>query len=231
MRSNIADKCIYYILNSFSKSRKTVFVSQKIYLWNNKPIREKSVLLWDLENIPFNRLGDIKRLAKYTPEDLYVITKQKLSDRQRVKIEKEHFKILDAHNGISDDKIISIMKLYKSKPDMILISSDADFVKEVSRYIKNNRLQWIVADVNKKGIIMKVNIGSSNLSISTLAQRNKSTYYTKSKKYKRSNAHSANIKSKYGSYQYYQYFHGVLVRKYRTFIDYFKIILIRYTNK
>jgi len=42
----------------------------KNILWMDKPIKEGSVLLWDLENIPFHRLEDIKQVAKYTPKEL-----------------------------------------------------------------------------------------------------------------------------------------------------------------
>ncbi len=122
----------------FTKKYNLPKITNDMYLWNNKPIREKSILLWDLENIGFNRLEDIKKLAKYTPEELYVITRQNISQKMRAFIEKKQFKILDAHKTISDDKIISIMKLYTSRPDMILISSDSDFVAEAQKYLLNN---------------------------------------------------------------------------------------------
>ena len=71
------------LLNPFSSRRVLKPIKLENLLWNNKPIVEKSVLLWDLENIPFNRLSEIKRVAKYTPQDCYVITKQQLSQKLR----------------------------------------------------------------------------------------------------------------------------------------------------
>ncbi len=140
-------------------------------LWNNKPIREDSVLLWDLENIAFHRLDEIKRVAKYTPQRCYVVTTQNISDKKRAKIESEHFKLLDAHETISDEKILSLMRLYAAKKEMILISSDSDFAKEANRYIKNNRLQWIVTDCNKKRVTMFVRLDSPNLTLSSIPSK------------------------------------------------------------
>lgn len=145
-------------------------ITLDMYLWNNKPIKENSVLLWDLENIPFNRLQDIKKQVKYTPQDLYVVTKQPLSLIKRIAIEKQQFKILDAHKTISDDKIISIMKLYVNKPNMILISSDSDFVQVATSYVKENKLHWIITDSIKKAIIMKMDISNTYLTITTLSK-------------------------------------------------------------
>ena len=144
-------------------------IERERLLWNNKPEREDSVLLWDLENIAFHRLDEIKRVAKYTPQRCYVVTTQNLSDKKRAKIESEYFKILDAHETISDEKILSLMRLYRTKKDMILISSDSDFAKEANEYIKNNRLHWIVADHNKKRVTMFVKLDSPNLTLSSIS--------------------------------------------------------------
>ncbi len=165
-----------------NKQKHFKLITATEYLWDNKPIKEKSVLLWDLENIPFNRLNDIKRLAKYTPEELYVVTTAPISMKQRVLIEKNQFKILDAHKTIADDKIIAIMKLYTNRANMILISSDSDFVQEVTNYIISNKLHWIVTDAVKKAIVMRVNISNPNLTISTLSKKHYSPSQLKQRK-------------------------------------------------
>ena len=143
-------------------------IKPEMYEWHGRKIKPRSVLVWDLENIPFKRLAEIKELIKYTPQDLYVITKQKLSTKTRAKIEKEQFKILDAHKTISDTKIISIMKLYRERPNIILISSDSDFVHEATKCMENSHLHWIMLDDVKKRILMKINLAHKNLTISTL---------------------------------------------------------------
>jgi hypothetical protein len=204
----------------FSKRRNLKDVKIEKYLWNNKPIIEDSVLLWDLENIHFNRLEDIKKLAKYTPQDMYVITKEHLSNKYKNRIEKEHFKILDSHKGISDEKIIAIMKLYANRPYMILISSDTDFAKSVNRYIKHNRMQWIVVEANKKGVAMRADLANSNLTISVLPQKDKKPTYTpKNKKAKKSNntapRSTAAINNTYGTRTELKYHFGALKRIYR----------------
>lgn len=156
------------LFSFFTQRRDTKPIHIEEILWNNRPIEENSVLLWDLENIPFHRLEDIKRVAKFTPQELYIVSKQHLGDKLLQKIYREHFKVLNAHKGISDSKIISIMKLYKDKEHMILVSSDSDFAKEANNYLKKGRLQWIVVDNVKKGVIMHVNLASKNLTLSTL---------------------------------------------------------------
>jgi len=139
------------------------------YFWNKKPIKENSILVWDLENIPFSRLNAIKKLVKYTPEKLYVVTRQKLSIKLKKQIEKEQFKILDLHQSISDTKIIKVMKLYGLYSNMVLISSDSDFVESAKKFIKKSHLQWIMIDSNKKRIIMKMDISHKKLTISTIS--------------------------------------------------------------
>jgi len=222
--SNIYFKFIEYILSPFGLKDDAVNeITQDMYLWNNKPIKPKSVLLWDLENIPFNRLDDIKKLAKYTPEELYIITLHPLADKTRAKIQREQFKILDAHKTISDDKIISIMKLYNTRPDMILISSDSDFVREAKRYLKNGKLHWIVTDAAKKAIIMRVDISNINLTISTLLRKKKLSNTPKHRLKRTPNKISeAKINSEYGIYQNILYIKGVLKRSYSSFISILK---------
>ena len=163
-------------LSKTTQEKQTTVVHKEQLLWNDKPIKEGSLLLWDLENIPFNRLSEIKRVVKYTPQDCYIITTQKLSLKKRKRIQKEGFTILDAHKTISDDKILFLMKLYKQRKDMVLISSDSDFAREANRYLKEGKLHWVLTDVNKKRVTMKVNLASPNLTISTINLREKSPH-------------------------------------------------------
>ena len=166
-------KIVRKLFSVFRARRVTTPIKEEEILWNNKAIKEKSVLLWDLENIPFNRLAEIKKIVKYTPDELYIVTKQKIGEKLKKRITNQHFKILDAHKSISDDKIISIMKLYKDRENMILISADSDFAKEANRYIKKNKLHWIVTDGNKKAVIMRVNLASTNLTLSSIVREKK----------------------------------------------------------
>ena len=140
-------------------------------LWNSKPLLKGSVLLWDLENIPFHRLEDIKKVAKYTPQNLYIVSKDPLGEKLLGKIHKEHFKVLNEHKGISDSKIISIMKLNGNRENLMLVSSDSDFAREANSYLKKGKLQWIVVENVKKRVLMKVNLASKNLTLSTIAHK------------------------------------------------------------
>jgi len=202
------------LLSVFQARRIMEVIKDETILWNNKPIKEKSVLLWDLENIPFKRLQEIKRLAKYTPDELYVITKQRIGEKLKNQITKEHFKILDAHKSISDDKIISIMKLYKDRPNMMLISSDSDFTKEANKYLKNGKLHWIVTDVNKKAIVMRVNLASINLTISSIVREStKKQTITKKAIHRAKYAKKLNTNKKQNKLDIYiDYFSGKIAR-------------------
>ena len=59
---------IINLLSSLSKifrdKKSVTTISSNNILWNNKEIKEKSVLVWDLENIPFIKLEDIKKIYK-----------------------------------------------------------------------------------------------------------------------------------------------------------------------
>ena len=194
-------------------------------LWNKKPIREDSVLLWDLENIGFNRLSEIKRVVKYTPETCYVITTQKLSAKKREEIESEHFQILDAHKTISDDKIISLMKLYRDKKEMVLISSDSDFSREANRYLKNNRLHWIVSEYSKKRVTMFVKLDSPNLTLSTISLKEKTVTSNKKRVFKKHQPFKRkmeiNGENRYGVQTYLLYYKGRVKALFQRIILFF----------
>lgn len=162
----------WFLMGIFLKQlRVTEIIRAKNILWRDKPIMEGSVVIWDLENIPFHRLEDIKKIAKFTPQELYIVSKQHLGEKLLKKMHRENFKVLNAHKGISDSKIISIMKLYRDKENMILVSSDSDFAREANSYLKKGRLQWIVVDNVKRGVMMRVNLASKNLTLSSLAYK------------------------------------------------------------
>ncbi len=197
--------------NIHKKFEPIVQVVQEQSLWNNKPIKEDSILLWDLENIGFNRLSDIKRVVKYTPETCYVVTTQKLSNTKREQIESEYFTILDAHKTISDEKIISLMKLYKNKKDMILISSDADFAREANKYLKNNRLHWIVSEQSKKRVTMSVKLDSPHLTLSAIPAipaKKKLITLNKRRFFKQSQPVKYKLENRYGVKTYWIYYQG-----------------------
>ncbi len=78
------------IFSVFRARRVTAPIKEEEILWNNKAIKEKSVLLWDLENIPFYRLAEIKKIVKYTPDELYVVTKQKIGEKLKKRITNQH---------------------------------------------------------------------------------------------------------------------------------------------
>jgi len=193
-------KILSQFLSAYEQKRDIQPIEKKKILWDNKPIKEKSVLLWDLENIPFHRLDDIKRTIKYTPDELYIITKQHLGIKLLTKIQKEGFQVLKDHKTISDDKIISMMKLFHHRENMVLISSDSDFAIEVNKYLKNNKLHWIVVENVKKAVVMRVNLASTNLTLSTIEhKRAQNSHVPKNPRgfYKIKNEYDAKVYYKY----------------------------------
>jgi len=189
-----------YFISVFQKRRLTKSINKADILWNNKPIKEKSVLLWDLENIPFHRLEDIKSVVKYTLDELYIITKQTLGKKLLTKIHNESFKVLTEHKTISDTKIIAMLKLFQDRENMILISSDSDFAQEVNRYLKKHKLQWIVVENVKKAVVMRVNLASKNLTLRTIKyKKSKKSHHSKESK-------SIKLENKYNLRVYYQYY-------------------------
>jgi len=135
--------------------------------WNNKEVIKNSILLWDLRDISFRKLEAIKGITKYTPARLLVVSDQPLSEKLINRMNDENFKIFVAHKT----KIIKIMQQYENIENITLISSDSIFIKEASVHILNNKLHWIMTDSRKGAIIMKMNVASPNLTISTLLKK------------------------------------------------------------
>jgi predicted nuclease of predicted toxin-antitoxin system len=217
-------KLILSLFSIFKTLRQTDTIKKTDILWNAKPFKENSVLLWDLENIPFHRLDDIKRVVKYTPDELYIITKQKLGKTLLKNIHQEGFKTLTSHKTISDDKIIAMMRLFKNRKDMILVSSDSDFAREANQYLKKHKLQWIVVENVKKAVVMKANLANTNLTLSVIESK-------KSKKsHVQNNASNAKIKNKYNFLVYYQYYRGKVRERLNRIKNLFSSIQLQQKN-
>ena len=217
-------KSILSLFSIFKTLRQTDTIKKTDILWNTKPLKENSVLLWDLENIPFHRLDDIKRVVKYTPDELYIITKQKLGKTLLKNIHQEGFKTLTSHKTISDDKIIAMMRLFKNRKNMILVSSDSDFAREANQYLKKHKLQWIVVENVKKAVVIKANLANTNLTLSVIESK-------KSKKsYVQNNVSNAKIKNKYNFLVYYQYYRGKIRERLNRIKNLFSSIQLQQKN-
>lgn len=145
-------------------------VIQKI-TWGSGNYREKAVLLWDLENIPYSHLPKVKQSLKFAPERSFIISTQTINLSKLKSMNREGFEVLRAHKSDSDSKIKSVYRILKEYDEFIFISSDSDFV-DIGKKILSERkkLTWIMQDANKKRIAMKMNQCDKNLKLITLSR-------------------------------------------------------------
>ncbi len=139
--------------------------------WGSGNYREKAVLLWDLENIPYSHLPQVKQSLKFAPERSFIITTNPIKHSKLISMQKNGFEVLVAHKSDSDAKIKSVYRILKEYDEFIFISSDSDFV-DIGKKILSERkkLIWIMQDANKKRIAMKMNLCDKNLKLITLSR-------------------------------------------------------------
>lgn len=149
-------------------------------LWHNKPLLKNSLLVWDVENISINCLDTIKRLAKFTPQKLYAISKKPFTDELETLLSKEGFILSPQY---ADAKIVHLIDTNHHGSHLILVSSDGDFVPVVKRFLEKHPVQWIMQDRNKKRICMNINLAHPNLTLSTIdITDERKTYHKRRKK-------------------------------------------------
>ncbi|MDQ1268528.1 MAG: hypothetical protein QG560_1171 [Campylobacterota bacterium] len=139
--------------------------------WGSGVYKDKSVLLWDLENITYNYFTKVKQLLRFAPERSFIITTQEIKASKLKSMQIDGFEVLTAHKTDSDAKIKNIYKILKGYDEFVLISSDSDFVDIGKKILTDGKkLTWIMSDVNKKRIIMKMDISHKNLKFITLSR-------------------------------------------------------------
>ena len=130
------------------------------------------LVLWDIENISYknvakivSKLGEVNSFYCVSVEPLSAKATEKLflyTLRYNLRIKVGHLN--------SDDEIVRIIESkYKNYKTITIISSDTDFVPIIKKLLKEDKkVQIIGVDSQKKGILMKNNIGDSNLKIITI---------------------------------------------------------------
>ena len=145
-----------------------MFVKATNVLINNMPVKKRSILIWDLENMPFRDFGRIISKLDYTPEKAHIVSSQKLGKQLRSKIKKRFFQLHDGL-GDSDRKIKQIMNILSLNEEFIIISSDADFINISKELLKQDKkVTFIVHDSKKKRIMMKSKLTDKNLRIKSI---------------------------------------------------------------
>lgn len=153
-------------------------------LWNNKPILKNSLLVWDVENISIKALPSIKRLAKFTPQKCFAISKVPLDALKAAILLKEGFNLYISYPYLSDDAIIDFIDTHHHASSLIFISSDSDFVPVINRFLHKHSVQWIMQDCNKKRICMYINLSHPRLKLSTIHIENKRDNRDSKERYK-----------------------------------------------
>jgi len=89
--------------------KKSLEYLDKQVLWENKPLLKNSLLVWDVENISINCLDTIKRLAKFTPQKRYAISKKPLTDELETLLSKEGFILSPRNPQYADAQIVYLL--------------------------------------------------------------------------------------------------------------------------
>lgn len=140
--------------------------------WGTGVLKDRSVLLWDLENISYKRFHKIKKHLRFATERAFIVTMQEIGTKKLKSMHKHGFEILTKHKTDSDTKIKNIYKILKDYDEFVFISSDSDFVDIGMKVLtQKKKLTWIVSDCSKKRIIMKMNLADENLRIVTISNK------------------------------------------------------------
>ena len=140
--------------------------------WGTGVLKDNSILLWDLENIPYKRFEKIKNHLRFATEKAYIITKLKINEKNYKAMKRSGFEVLDKHKTDSDTKIKNIYKILKDYDEFVFISSDSDFVDIGKKILsQKKKLTWIVSEDSKKRVMMKMNIADKNLRLVAISNK------------------------------------------------------------
>lgn len=165
-------KCIFSQIFDFDKYFRVIDEEAiKEATWGSGVYKEKAVLLWDLENISYHYFEKVKKLLRFAPERSFIVTTHAIQASKLISMQREGFEILTAHKTDSDTKIKSVYNILKDYNEFVFISSDSDFIDIAKKVLsQDKKLTWIMQDVNKKRIIMKMDISDKNLKLITLSR-------------------------------------------------------------
>ena len=146
-------------------------VDLKIYDWENKPILENSVIVWDIKTVAFSQLATIKAKLEFTPESSYIVIQKNLFAKAKQKILKDYGDLFNQHISSFDGKIIATSEFLSHYSNVILVSSNHRFYEVVNKLTKTNQLQWIFEEHKTKHISMRANLASMNLKLTPITER------------------------------------------------------------
>lgn len=117
----------------------------------------KTLLVWDIENVPVKRIEEIFAKIKHKPTVAFAVSKIPVSDKALRKLTS--FKIQHIKTEtIADIKIKELLEEGIGVYDnFIIISSDTDFCS-FSKMVDASKIQWILNPHNAMGVLKKNNI-------------------------------------------------------------------------
>lgn len=144
-----------------------------LYFWKEKPIRPRSVFLWDLENIALGQLEKIKEQLPYTPSKAFAITRLALGERKRHRLFREGIELLDGHRFIkkdSDTKLKEVMKIFSLYEEVIIVSSDSDFAYMIRALLKQKKKVYSISfNGTNNRLLMNLPLDNSHLVMRRIA--------------------------------------------------------------
>jgi len=132
--------------------------------FKKRKTKEKSLLVWDVENIYLHKYIDIFNKLGYHPEKIFTVAKYELNESNSNIAKKINATHISGHID-SDDRIREILKEQrKNYKEAIIVSSDAGFLK-IAQYLINAKkeVKFIATNHNKKRLIMKGNLSDNKL--------------------------------------------------------------------
>lgn len=105
---------------------------------------------------------------KYTPEHVYVVSKEPVSYKAKKFFDKRCFEYSQSIT-IADDKIIKLLNLKKfNNTNFTIISSDSDFSKVILKLLDDDKkVHLITRHQNNKRILMNLPLTNKDLKIDT----------------------------------------------------------------
>ena len=137
--------------------------------------QKKNLILWDIENISYRHIDTVLHHADAVG-DLMIISVSPLGKKQTYNLFPYvllYGITIHTDHEDSDEKLIELLnKYYRSYNMITIVSSDTDFVHPIKRVLrKKKRVQVIVRDSQKRGMLMRLKLDNEYLTIKTIQRR------------------------------------------------------------
>ena len=99
---------------------------------------DRSLLLWDLENIPIKHYQEVIERLGYTPDKTFITTKRALGNKEKRFIEKHklHYEETIKYQNADRTLIEYALEMSECYGRFIFLSSDSDFANAIKILLK-----------------------------------------------------------------------------------------------